>query len=144
MWLFFDLLAAEAIVVLVVSIIPNFVIGLIVVATLNVLWITTAGAMVSPDKLNAFYKYGFYYWNFQNYVFQGMIVSQFDGETYGCGSGCYCKYEPMPTSQCHIAGETVLNQFGYKTGDQKQNIGIVILIILGHRLASWAVLKFKH
>ncbi|KFZ19188.1 hypothetical protein V501_00776 [Pseudogymnoascus sp. VKM F-4519 (FW-2642)] len=89
MWLFFNLLAAEAIVVLAVSIVPNFVVGLILVAIINVFWIATAGAMVSPDKLNAFYKYGFYYWNFQNYVFQGMMVSQFDGETYDCGSGCY-------------------------------------------------------
>lgn len=43
-----------------------------------------------------------------------------------------------------LYGETVLNQFGYKTEDQKQNIGIVIIIILGYRLASWTILKLKH
>jgi ABC-type multidrug transport system permease subunit len=144
MWLFFDLLAAEAIVVLSVSILPNFVGALVLVALINVLCFATGGTLVPPGQLNGFYKYVFYYWNYQHYVFQGMMVTQFGGQMYSCGEGCHCRYAPILTDQCHIAGETVLDQFGVDMGEQGRDVGIVVAIILAYRLAAWAVLKLKH
>ncbi|KAH6632573.1 P-loop containing nucleoside triphosphate hydrolase protein [Chaetomium tenue] len=141
-WLYLDLLAAEGIVILSVSIIPNFVGALVVTALLNVIAFATAGTLVPPAQLNAFYKYAFYYWNSQGYVFQGMMVTQFAGETYSCGTGCQCRYASLP-DQCHIAGETVLDQYGVSTADQGRNVGIVLSIILGYRLAAWALLKMR-
>lgn len=143
MWLFFDLLAAEAVVVLAVTIVPNFVGSLVLAALINVLMFGTAGTLVPPGRLNAFYKYGLYYWNFQAYIFQGMMVTQFDHQTYDCGSNCACRYTPMSTDQCHIDGGQVLHEFGIETGVEGRNIVIVIAIILGYRVASWAALRFK-
>ncbi|KAH6619468.1 P-loop containing nucleoside triphosphate hydrolase protein [Chaetomium sp. MPI-SDFR-AT-0129] len=141
-WLYLNLLAAEGIVILSVAIIPNFVGALVVTALLNVLAFATAGTLVPPAKLNAFYKYGFHYWNSQGYVFQGMMVTQFDGATYSCGVGCQCRYPSLP-GQCHIDGGAVLDLYGVSTGDQGRNVGIVVAIILGYRLAAWALLKMR-
>lgn len=142
-WLYLNLLAAEGIVILSVAITSNFVGALVVTALVNVVAFATAGTLVPPAKLNAFYKYGFYYWNSQGYVFQGMMVTQFDGETYSCGSGCQCRYPSLPDDQCHIAGETILDLYGVSTADQGRNVGIVVAIILGYRLVAWALLKMR-
>jgi ABC-type multidrug transport system ATPase subunit len=143
MWLYLNLLAAEGVVILSVVISPNFVGALVVTSLLNVVSFATAGTLVPPAQLNVFYKYGFYYWNYQAYVFQGMIATQLDGETYSCGAGCHCRYASLP-DQCHIAGGTILDQYGVKTADQGRNVGIVVAIILGYRLAAWVVLKMRH
>ncbi|KAJ6783110.1 hypothetical protein PWT90_09271 [Aphanocladium album] len=143
MWLYLDLLAAEAVVVLAVSIVPDFVAALVLAAFINVLMFATAGTLVPVDKLNAFYKYGFYHWNFQTYVFQGMMATQFHGAMFDCGVGCQCRYTPSPAHKCRVAGETVLNQYGVRMGEQGRNVAIAIAIILGYRVASWAVLKLR-
>lgn len=142
-WLYLNLLAAEGMVILSVAIIPNFVGALVVTALLNVVAFATAGTLVPPAQLNVFYKYGFYYWNSQGYVFQGILVSQLDGETYSCGAGCHCRYASLP-GQCHISGKTVLDQYGINAEDQRRNVGIVVAIVLGYRLAAWVLLKMRH
>ncbi|KAH6855864.1 P-loop containing nucleoside triphosphate hydrolase protein [Chaetomium sp. MPI-CAGE-AT-0009] len=141
-WLYLNLLAAEGVVILSVAIIPNFVGALVITSLLNVVAFATAGTLVPPAQLNAFYKYGFYYWNSQGYVFRGMMATQFDGATYNCGAGCHCRYPSLP-DQCYISGETVLDQYGIKMADQGRNVGIVVAIILGYRLAAWALFRMR-
>jgi ABC-type multidrug transport system ATPase subunit len=143
LWLYLNLLAAEGVVILCVVMVPNFVGALVVACLWNVVAFGAAGVLVPPAYLNAFYKYGLYYWDYQGYVFQGMMATQFAGETYGCGAGCYCRYPSLP-GQCQFAGDTVLSLFGIKTADQGRNVGIVVAIILGYRLAAWALLKMRH
>ncbi|KAL2162749.1 hypothetical protein VTH06DRAFT_6585 [Thermothelomyces fergusii] len=142
-WLFLDLLAAEGVVILCVAAVPSFVGALVVAAFLNVMAFSTAGTLVPKAQLNAFYRYGFYYWNYQSYVFQGMMMTQMDGVTYGCGEGCHCRYPPLP-GQCRIAGETVLDLYGIKAADQGRNAIIALAIVLGYRLAAWIVLKMRN
>ncbi|UNI21341.1 hypothetical protein JDV02_007339 [Purpureocillium takamizusanense] len=143
MWLFLDLLAAESLVVFMSSLFPSFVISLALVAFANGLWMSVGGFMVPPTILNAFYKYVFHYWDYQKYVFQGMMVNEFGDRVYSCGSGCRCMYESPLADQCEIAGQAVLDQYGYATDQMGQNVGIMIAIIFGYRLAAWIVLKLR-
>ncbi|PNY25804.1 ABC transporter G family member 15 [Tolypocladium capitatum] len=143
LWLFLDLLAAESLVVFVTSLFPNFVVSLAVVAFANGLWMSVGGFMVPPTTLNVFYKYVFHYWDYQKYVFQGMMVNEFSNRVYSCGKGCRCMYESPLADQCKIAGQGVLTQYGYQTGQLGKNVGIMIAIIFGYRLASWVVLKLR-
>src|SRR5262245_56823182 len=64
MWVFFDLLAAEGLVVFFSSLFPSFVISLALVAFANGLWMSVNGFMVTPPILNSFYKYVFHYWDY--------------------------------------------------------------------------------
>lgn len=143
MWLFLDLLAAESLVVFFTSLVPSFVISLALVAFANGLWMSVGGFMVPPTILNAFYKYVFHYWDYQKYVFEGMMVNEFADRTYSCGSGCKCMYDSPLASECKIAGQAVLDQYGYSTGKMGQNVGIMIAIIAGYRIASWIVLMLR-
>lgn len=143
MWVFLDLLAAESLVVFISSLCPNFVVALALVAFANGLWMCANGFMVSPRILNAFYRYVFSYWNYQKYVFEGMMVNEFYGRTYGCGTGCHCMYETELADQCRITGQGVLDQYGYQSGYLGKNVGIMIGIVAGYRIAAWLVLSWK-
>ena len=81
-WIFLDLLAAESLVVLLSSLFPTFVIALALVAFANGLWMSTGGFLVSPTILNVFYKYAFHYWDYQKWVFEGMMVNEFSERVY--------------------------------------------------------------
>ncbi|KAK7703106.1 hypothetical protein SLS64_009377 [Diaporthe eres] len=143
MWVFLDLLAAESLVVVVGSLAPNFVVALALVAFANGLWMCVNGFMVQPTILNVFYKYVFSYWDYQKYVFEGMMVNEFSGRSYGCGDGCRCIYETELAAECRIDGQGVLDQFGYRDGYLGKNVGIMIGIIAGYRLVAWLVLMWK-
>lgn len=143
MWLFLDLLAAESLVVLMTSLFPSFVISLALVAFANGLWMSVGGFMVPPTVLNVFYKYAFHYWDYQKYVFEGMMVNEFSERVYGCGDGCRCMYDSPLADQCKIQGQAVLDQYGYSTGHMGRDVGIMVSIIAGYRLAAWLVLMLK-
>ncbi|KAL1875208.1 hypothetical protein Daus18300_003279 [Diaporthe australafricana] len=143
MWVFLDLLAAEGLVVVVGSLAPNFVVALALVAFANGLWMCVNGFMVQPTVLNVFYKYVFSYWDYQKYVFEGMMVNEFSGRSYGCGDGCRCMYETRLAAECRIDGQGVLDQFGYRDGYLGKNVGVMLGIIAGYRIVAWLVLMWK-
>jgi hypothetical protein len=52
-------------------------------------------------------------------------------------------YQTSLADQCKIAGEGVLAQYGYRTGYLGKNVGIMIGIIAGYRIAAWLVLVWR-
>jgi ABC-type multidrug transport system permease subunit len=147
LWLFLDLLAAEGLVVLVTSIFPSFVISLAVVAFANGLWMSVDGFMVQPTILNPFYKYVFHYWDYQKYVFENMMINEFAHRTYECApggeGGCFCMFASELAGECKIAGQGVLDQYNYQPGYMGKDIGIMMGIIVGYRIAAWVVLVLR-
>lgn len=143
MWLFLDLLAAESLVVLISTLAPIFVVSLAATAFANGLWMSCNGFMVAPNRLNVFYRYVFHYIDYQAYVFSGMVVNEFKGREYHCGSKCECEYITELAPQCKIDGQGVINLFGYNTHSQGKWVGIMIAIIAGYRLFGLAVMYIK-
>ncbi|KAK0621462.1 P-loop containing nucleoside triphosphate hydrolase protein [Bombardia bombarda] len=146
-WLFLDLLAAEGLVVFMTSLFPTFVISLALVAFANGLWMSVDGFMVQPTILNVFYKYVFHYWDYQKYVFENMMVNEFADRVYACartgpGEGD-CMWQTDLADQCLIRGQGVLDQYGYEPGYMGKDVGIMMGIIVGYRIAAWIVLKLK-
>ena len=146
MWLFLDLIAAESPVVLVSSIFPNFVVALALIAFANGLWMSVGGFLVSMPVLNVFWKYVFDYIDYQAYVFQGMMVNEFQNREHACertGSACQCMYPSELEAECKILGTAVLANYGYATGRQGRWVGILIGIIAVHRLLAWGVAWYR-
>jgi hypothetical protein len=143
MWLFLDLLAAESLVVFVTSIFPNFVIALALVAFANGLWMSVGGFLVSPTILNPFWKYVFHYIDYQAYVFQGMMVNEFENRVFDCDAGCNCMYQTDMADQCQIRGTGVLQSYGYATGRTGKWVGILIGIIAVYRLFGYIALVLR-
>ena len=144
MWLFLDLLAAESMTVFVASIFPIFVVALAIVAFLNGLWMSVNGFMVSPSVLNAFWKYTFYWINYQRFTFQGMMFNEFIPQrVFTCGSSCRCMYSSALESQCQIAGDAVLKAIGYGEENKSLWVGLLIAIIFLFRFGTYVVLKIQ-
>ncbi|KAK7755365.1 hypothetical protein SLS62_002592 [Diatrype stigma] len=155
LWLFLDLLAAESLVVLFASLFPSFVVALALVAFANGLWMSVGGFLVQPTALNAFYRYAFHYWDYQKWVFEGMMVNEFGGRVYECArvpaspagnqqeTTCACMWLTELADRCQIAGQGVLDQYGYQPGHMGRNVGIMLAIVAGYRIAAWVVLKLR-
>lgn len=82
------------------------------------------------------------------------MINEFKDRVYTCaklpegmtgvnGSDCQCMFQTDLADQCLIRGQGVLDQYGYKPGNQGRDIGIMFCIIVGWRLAAWVVLKMK-
>ncbi|GLB06836.1 hypothetical protein AtubIFM57258_002153 [Aspergillus tubingensis] len=143
MWLFLDLVAAESLVVFMTSIFPNFVISLALVAFANGLWMSVGGFLVTPKILNPFWKYVFHYIDYQAYVFQGMMVNEFQHRIYSCGDSCQCMYQTDLASECKIRGTGVLQEYGYATGRTGKWVGILVGIIAVYRLFAYIALVVR-
>lgn len=76
---------------------PIFVVALVGTAFANGLWMCTGGFLVTPQTLNAFWRYLFHYIDYQSFVFQGMMVNEFGKRNYTRASAedgtCSCMYE---------------------------------------------------
>ncbi|KJZ75810.1 hypothetical protein HIM_04634 [Hirsutella minnesotensis 3608] len=141
LWIFFNLLASESQVVLAAALFSNFVVTIAVFSLISGLWMCVSGFMVPLTALNVFYKYVFFHWNFQKYVFESLLVNELSEREYSCGSGCQCMYISPSASQCRVTGKAVLAQQGFPTEQNAKSIGIIVAIIVGYRLVAYAVLK---
>ncbi|OCK81639.1 putative ABC transporter [Lepidopterella palustris CBS 459.81] len=143
MWLFLDLVAAEALVVFLSSLMPIFVIALAATAFANGLWMSVDGFMVGPKQLNVFWRYVFHYIDYQGFVFRGMMINEFGSRTYDCDSSCHCMYITELAPQCKIDGKGVLETYGFDNNGQGKYIAYMLLIILGYRILGWVVLYLR-
>jgi ABC-type multidrug transport system permease subunit len=147
LYLFLDLLAAESLVILLSSLIPIFVVALAATAFANGLWMCVNGFMVQPSTLNPFWRYVFYYIDYQAYVFRGMMVNEFGTRDYECEQlaegGCQCMYASTLQDQCLIEGKAVLEVYGYDTENSGKYVGYLLIIVFVYRLLGWAVLYMR-
>ncbi|OJJ46798.1 hypothetical protein ASPZODRAFT_117642 [Penicilliopsis zonata CBS 506.65] len=145
-WLFLDLLAAESLVVLIASVFDVFVVALAITAFANGLWMCVDGFLVPMNTLNVFWRYVFHYIDYQAYVFQGMMVNEFQHRTYDCAgsdASYQCSYSSDLNSIGKIRGTDVLAEFSIHTGLEGEWFGILIGIIFGYRLLAYLVLMRK-
>jgi ABC-2 type transporter len=115
--LYFVLIAAESLVVLISSIFPIFVVALALTAFANGLWMTVGGFLVTPTVLNVFWKYTFYQFDYQRYAFSALVRNQMFGSVYTCGDACECMYITSLANQCQIEGREAAETLGYTTNN---------------------------
>lgn len=149
LWLFLDLIAAESLAVLVSSAIPMFVASLAITAFWNGIWMCTGGFIVHGDALNPFWKYAFHYIDYQAYVFQGMMVNEFERRVYSCvasadDSGrCSCVYENPSAGECSVSGRHILQLYGIGPDGFAQRLASILGIIALLRMFGWLVLRLR-
>jgi hypothetical protein len=126
--LYFDLIAAESLVILISSIFPIFVVALALTAFANGLWMTVGGFLVEPTALNVFWKYTFYQIDYQRYTFVALVRNQMIGSVYTCGADCHCEFVTSLAGQCQIDGSEAVEQLGYTTSIKMSYVRIHALL----------------
>uniref|UniRef100_A0A060T3A4 ARAD1A14146p n=1 Tax=Blastobotrys adeninivorans TaxID=409370 RepID=A0A060T3A4_BLAAD len=139
LWLFLDLLAAESLVVLISLMVPQFVGALALVAFANGLWMSVDGFLVAPNVLNVFWKYTFHQFDYQRYVFEGLMAAQFKGTNFECHE--QCRYSLGNSSS---SGQEILESYGYGNIPEGKWVGILISIIAAMRILAYLWLKLKN
>jgi ABC-type multidrug transport system permease subunit len=138
-FLFLDLLAAESLVILVASVVPNFIVSLALVAFANGLWMVVNGFLVPETILNVFWKSWVTKINYQNWAFRAMMWNEFRDQTFSCGSTCSFPSADGKT----IPGEAVLEYYGYGQGHLGAYAGYMIAICVVYRLLAWTALWIR-
>lgn len=67
------------------------------------------------------------------------MVNEFGYRTYHCGADCHCMYQTELAPQCRIDGKGVLEEYGYRVGDEGKWVGILLAILFVYRVLGWAV-----
>lgn len=149
LWLFLDLVAAESLAVLVSSAIPTFVASLAITAFWNGISICTTGFMVHGDALDPFWKYAFHCIDYQAYVFQGMMVNEFERRMYSCaastddGGRCSCVYENPSAGECSVSGRHILQLYNIGPDGFAQRLASILGMIAVLRMFTWLVLRLR-
>ena len=97
--LFVSMMLVESLMMIVASVVPNFLMGIIVGAGIQGLMILSGGFFRYPTALPApFWKSPLYYIAFHKYASQGLYKSEFEGSTF------YRPGENLPTH----SGESIM------------------------------------
>ena len=81
--LFTCMMLVESLMMIVASIVPNFLMGIITGAGIQGLMILGGGFFRLPDDLpKPFWRYPLYYFSFNKYAYQGLYKNEFKGLTF--------------------------------------------------------------
>ncbi|KAL5787721.1 hypothetical protein ACOSP7_004670 [Xanthoceras sorbifolium] len=134
--LFACLMLVESLMMLVASLVPNFLMGIITGAGIQGLMILGGGFFRLPNDLpHPFWKYPLYYIAFHKYAYQGLFKNEFQGLKFSNIGG--------PSSSSIIDGEVILRenwqlQMGYS---KWVDLGILFGMVLLYRLLFLSILK---
>ncbi|CAI0422279.1 unnamed protein product [Linum tenue] len=140
--LFLCMLLVESLMMIVASIVPNYLMGIMTGAGIQGLMILSAGFFRLPHDLpNWFWKYPMYHVAFHKYANQGFYKNEFVGlefpRTNNAGEGAGL----VPTT---IDGEEILRYvWEMETGYSKWvDLGVLTGMVVVYRAVFWGVLKF--
>ncbi|KAL5857352.1 hypothetical protein ACOSQ3_004810 [Xanthoceras sorbifolium] len=134
--LFACLMLVESLMMLVASLVPNFLMGIITGAGIQGLMILGGGFFRLPNDLpHPFWKYPLYYIAFHKYAYQGLFKNEFQGLKFSNIGG--------PSSSSIIDGEVILRenwqlQMGYS---KWVDLGVLFGMVLLYRLLFLSILK---
>ncbi|KAK4749403.1 hypothetical protein SAY87_026852 [Trapa incisa] len=135
--LFVTMMLVESLMMIVASVVPDFLMGIITGAGVQGVMMLNGGFFRLPDDLpEPFWKYPMYYISFHKYANQGFYKNEFKGLTFP---------NNQPGGPATITGDEILSSYwqvemGYsKWVDLAVLFGMVIL----YRAMFWGIIKIK-
>ncbi|CAM8969575.1 unnamed protein product [Rhodiola kirilowii] len=134
--LIFSISVVESLMMIIASLVPNFLMGLVISAGVLGLMVMTAGFFRSlADMPKPFWRYPISYINFETWALQGAYKNDMTG----------LEFDPMFPGEPKLKDEYVLkNILGIETGHSKWwDLAAIILILIICRLMFYSILKLK-
>ncbi|KAI4299113.1 hypothetical protein L6164_032603 [Bauhinia variegata] len=131
--LFATVMSVESLMMLVASVFPNFIMGMIIVGGLQGHMILLGGFYRLPDDLpKIFWRYPLFYVSFHKYAVQGLFKNEFDGLTFS-------------REQMKISGKEILEQTWQVKMDHSKWVDLAVLLgmIVFSRFMFLGVVKIK-
>ncbi|XP_059648486.1 ABC transporter G family member 1-like [Cornus florida] len=133
--IFACMMLVESLMMIVASVVPNFLMGIITGAGLQGLLILGGGFFRLPNDLpNTFWRYPLYYIAFHKYAYQGLYKNEFEG----------LKFHSSETGATHkITGEYILRErFQVEIGYSKWiDLAILLGMLVLYRLIFFIMVK---
>jgi hypothetical protein len=132
--LFSCLMLVESLMMIVASIVPDFLMGIITGAGIQGMMMLAGGFFRLPNDLpKPFWRYPMYYISFHRYAFQGSYKNEFEGLKFNRGDGI----------GGYISGEEILrNKFHVDMSYSKWvDLGILLGMIVLYRVLFLIIIK---
>ncbi|XP_021863612.2 ABC transporter G family member 1 [Spinacia oleracea] len=133
--LFACMLLVESLMMIVASIVPNFLMGIITGAGVQGFMMLSGGFFRLPKELpDIFWRYPFYHISFHKYAFQGLFKNEFQGLEFPSNGRTHSRM---------ISGVTILkNTWQVETSYSKWiNLAILFLMVVFYRLLFLIIIK---
>lgn len=135
--IFASVMLVESLMMLVASIVPNYLMGIIIGAGIQGIMILNAGFFRLPDEIpNPFWKYPMYYIGFQRYAIEGLYKNEFEGLSFPRNQG---------SGSSTITGEEILETVWQMPMGYSKWIDMVILfgMVVLYRLMFFSLIKIS-
>ncbi|KAK6945768.1 ABC transporter-like, ATP-binding domain [Dillenia turbinata] len=134
--LFACMMLVESLMMIVASMVPNFLMGLIIGAGIQGLMILSSGFFRLPDDLpRPFWRYPLYYIAFHKYAYQGLYKNEFVGLVFP--NNIIGGSDPMVTGK-EILRDVWQVEMGYS---KWINLGILFGMVVTYRLLLFGIIK---
>lgn len=131
------MMLVESLMMIVASMVPNFLMGLVVGAGIQGLMMLSGGFFQLPDDLpRVFWKYPLYYIAFHKYAFQGLYKNEFEGMVFQSNN-------QSAASAAAIDGGTILKSvWQVETGYSKWvDLAVLLGMVILYRVLFFGVIK---
>ncbi|ESQ30334.1 hypothetical protein EUTSA_v10011278mg [Eutrema salsugineum] len=134
--IFFSVSVIESLMMVVASLVPNFLMGLITGAgIIGIIMMTSGFFRLLPDLPKIFWRYPISFMSYGSWAIQGAYKNDFLG----------LEFEPMFAGEPKMTGEEVIRKiFGVKVTHSKWwDLAAIVLILVCYRILFFIVLKLK-
>lgn len=135
--LFTCLLLVESLMMIVASIVPNFLMGIITGAGIQGIMMLGGGYFrFSNDLPKPFWRYPWYYVTFHRYAYQGLYKNEFEGLRFARNEG------GSNDSVNYISGEEILrNKYHVDSLSKWVDLGILLGMVVLYRVLFLVIIK---
>eukprot|EP00211_Chloroparvula_japonica_P004367 CAMPEP_0119121132 /NCGR_PEP_ID=MMETSP1310-20130426/1893_1 /TAXON_ID=464262 /ORGANISM="Genus nov. species nov., Strain RCC2339" /LENGTH=651 /DNA_ID=CAMNT_0007110671 /DNA_START=84 /DNA_END=2039 /DNA_ORIENTATION=+ len=145
--LFVSLANAEALVVTISTLLPNFIIAIGAGAGLFGLYMLLCGFFVLKSNIPPYFIW-IHYLTFHKYAFEGFMENEFSGSEFYCGSPppnstipCSCSF-PDLNNDCIIQGDEILSYYEYESVNKWYWLLVLVGMALFYNFVYYISLRF--
>ncbi|XVF04755.1 hypothetical protein REPUB_Repub05bG0112500 [Reevesia pubescens] len=134
--IFFSITVIESLMMVVASLVPNYLMGIITGAgIIGIIMMTSGFFRLLPDLPKVFWRYPISYISFSSWALQGAYKNDFIG----------LEFDPLLPGDKKLTGEEIIRKyFGVPVDRSKWwDLSIVVLILVCYRLLFFTILKLK-
>ncbi|XP_039065771.1 ABC transporter G family member 15-like [Hibiscus syriacus] len=134
--IFFSITVIESLMMVVASLVPNYLMGIITGAgIIGILMMTSGFFRLLPDLPKIFWRYPISYINYGSWALQGAYKNDFMG----------LEFDPLLPGDQKLTGDQIITQYFGVTVDRSKwlDLTAVVIILICYRLIFFLILKIK-